>query len=222
MFWVVNIRSSWSFSIYSLCCVAALVNRWRPENGWPNLFPSLAVPAVCGLSQIQWENCVAEKKPSLSVHGASSLLLISVRSQRARGRIWSWKAAVRGSSLCFSLFRTSREHRLLMLYWCLMWLAFPGTDSLWPLTFSSSLLCLLVVFSPGTAELQGAVWLWARERRRAGLPRGRRHHPDQSDRRELVRGHAERPVGILPPQLRRGPRAVATLMQREGARRRLM
>lgn len=50
--------------------------------------------------------------------------------------------------------------------------------------------------------LQGALRLRTRERRRAGLQGGRHHHPHQPDRRELVRGHDQRPVGLLPAQLR--------------------
>ncbi|XP_060038017.1 endophilin-A2 isoform X2 [Erinaceus europaeus] len=67
--------------------------------------------------------------------------------------------------------------------------------------------------APGPAELQGAVRLRAGERRRAGLPRGGRHHADQPDRRELVRGHAARPVGLLPAQLRGGAGAAAAAVR---------
>uniref|UniRef100_A0A670KH41 SH3 domain containing GRB2 like 1, endophilin A2 n=1 Tax=Podarcis muralis TaxID=64176 RepID=A0A670KH41_PODMU len=54
----------------------------------------------------------------------------------------------------------------------------------------------------GPAVLQSAVRLRTGERRRAGLQGGRHHHADQPDRRELVRGHDQRPVGLLPSQLR--------------------
>lgn len=59
--------------------------------------------------------------------------------------------------------------------------------------------------------LPGALWLWARERGRAGIQGGRRHHPDQSDRRQLVRRHDPRPVGLLPNQLCGYPGAAASL-----------
>lgn len=55
---------------------------------------------------------------------------------------------------------------------------------------------------PGPALLQSPLRLRARERRRAGLQGGRHHHPDQPDRRELVRGDDPRPVRLLPAQLR--------------------
>lgn len=55
---------------------------------------------------------------------------------------------------------------------------------------------------PGPALLQSPLRLRARERRRAGLQGGRHHHPDEPDRRELVRGDDPRPVRLLPAQLR--------------------
>lgn len=84
-------------------------------------------------------------------------------------------------------------------------------------TFCSAILLIFSSFpilnSPRAAELQGPVRLWAREWGRAGLPRRWHHHPDQPNWWKLVWGHAERPVRILPSQLRRRPRSIATLKE---------
>lgn len=76
---------------------------------------------------------------------------------------------------------------------------------------SSCFLLLSPHSSDGPALLPSTLRLWTRERRRAGLQRGRHHHPDQPDRRQLVRGHDQRPVGLLPHQLRGYPGAAPSL-----------
>lgn len=58
----------------------------------------------------------------------------------------------------------------------------------------------------GPAMLSRPLRLRARERRRAGLQRGQHHHPHQPDRRELVWGHDQRRIRLLPHQLRGGHR----------------
>ncbi|XP_015507131.1 endophilin-A2 isoform X3 [Parus major] len=70
---------------------------------------------------------------------------------------------------------------------------------------------------PGPALLQSPLRLRARERRRAGLQGGRHHHPDEPDRRELVRGDDPRPVRLLPAQLR-GSAGPATSVKRRRSR----
>lgn len=70
---------------------------------------------------------------------------------------------------------------------------------------------------PGPALLQGSLRLRTRKRWRAGLQGRRHHHPDQPDRRKLVRGHDQRPVGLLPPQLR-GSAGSATSVKRHRSR----
>lgn len=70
---------------------------------------------------------------------------------------------------------------------------------------------------PGPALLQGSLRLRTRKRRRVGLQGRRHHHPDQPDRRKLVRGHDQRPVGLLPPQLR-GSAGSATSVKRHRSR----
>lgn len=94
------------------------------------------------------------------------------------------------------------------------WLSPSGTRGAWgpePRAGGSPASRPSLPSAPGPAKLQGAVRLRARERWRAGLPRGRHHHADQPDRRELVRGHAPRAVGLLPAQLRGGSGAPATV-----------
>lgn len=54
----------------------------------------------------------------------------------------------------------------------------------------------------GPALLQGHLLLPPGPGGRAGLWRGRRHHPQQTSGRQLVRGGAARPLGALPHQLR--------------------
>lgn len=64
---------------------------------------------------------------------------------------------------------------------------------------------ILVLFShstDGSAMLSSALRLWAGEWRWAGLQGRRHHHPDQSNRWKLVRGHDQWPVGVFPHQLR--------------------
>lgn len=65
------------------------------------------------------------------------------------------------------------------------------------------------------AVLQSSVWLWARERRRAGLPRGRHDQTAQPNRRELAGGIPRQSLRILPRQLRRSDGASAKLKTAE-------
>lgn len=54
---------------------------------------------------------------------------------------------------------------------------------------------------PGSALLSGDILLPSQPRGWAGLQRGRRHHPHQSGRWELVRGLARQPIWTVPRQL---------------------
>lgn len=80
----------------------------------------------------------------------------------------------------------------------------------WPFNVSS-VLTFPSFSSHGPALLPSALRLWARERRRAGLQRGRCCHFDQSDRWQLVRGHDPRPVWLLPHQLCGNPGSLTSL-----------
>lgn len=84
-----------------------------------------------------------------------------------------------------------------------------------------SLLCLSPSpYSPhGPAMLSCPVRLWPREWRWTRLQGGRHHHPDQQDRRELVRGHVARQLRLLPRQLCGYPGGATPLGRQVSVRR---